>query len=45
MLKREINNVIFQFLVDEEMFEPQAASHIMVTKTDIQLNELQLKRQ
>ena len=44
MLKREIKNVIIQFLVDEEFFEPSATSLIMVSKTDIQLKELELKR-
>ena len=44
MLKREIKNVIIQFLVDEEFFEPAATSLIMVSQTDIQLKELELKR-
>ena len=45
MLKREIKNVIIQFLVDEEFFEPSATSLIMVfSQTDIQLKELEFKR-
>ena len=44
ILKREIKNVIIQFLVDEEFFEPSATSLIMVSQTDIQLKELELKR-
>ena len=44
MLKREIKNVIIQFLVDEEFFETSATSLIMVSQTDIQLKELELKR-
>ena len=44
MLKREIKNVIIQFLVDEEFFEPSATSLIMVSQTDIQLKELELKK-
>ena len=44
MLKREIKNVIIQFLVDEEFFEPSATSLIMVSQTDIQLKQLELKR-
>ena len=44
MLKREIKNLIIQFLVDEEFFEPSATSLIMVSQTDIQLKELELKR-
>ena len=45
MLKHEINNIIIQFFVDEEVFEPSATSHIMVSQTDIQLRELENKRQ
>ena len=44
MLKHEIKNIIIQFFVDEEIFEPSATSHIMVSQTDIQLKELELKR-
>ena len=45
MLKHEIKNIINQFFVDEEFFEPSATSHIMVSQTDIQLRELEIKRQ
>ena len=45
MLKHEIRNIIIQFFVDEEIFEPSATSHIMVSQTDIQLRELENKRQ
>ena len=44
MLKCEIKNVIIKFLVDEEIFEPSATSHIMVSQTNIQLKELDLKK-
>ena len=45
MLKHEIKNIIIQFFVDEEIFEPSATSHIMVSQTDLQLKELEFKRQ
>ena len=45
ILKHEIKNIIIQFFVDEEIFEPSATSHIMVSQTDIQLRELEIKRQ
>ena len=45
MLKHEIKNIIIQFFVDEEIFEPSATSHIMVSQTDLQLRELENKRQ
>ena len=37
MLKHEIKNIIIQFFVDKEIFDPSATSHIMVSQTDIQL--------
>ena len=45
MLKHEIKNIFIQFFVDEEVFEPSATSHIMVSQTDLQLKELENKRQ
>ena len=45
MLKHEIKNIVIQFFVDEEVFEPSATSHIMVSQTDLQLRELENKRQ
>ena len=45
MLKHEIKNIIIQIFVDEEIFEPSATSHIMVSQTDLQLRELENKRQ
>ena len=45
MLKHEIKNIIIQFFVDEEVFEPSATSHIMVSQTDLRLRELENKRQ
>ena len=45
MLKHEIKNILNQFFVDEEIFDSSATSHILVTQTDLQLRELELKRQ
>ena len=45
MLKHGIKNIIIQFFVDEEILEPSATSHIMVSQTDLQLKELEFKRQ
>ena len=45
MLKHEIKNILIQFFVDEEMFDSSATSQILVTQTDLQLRELEIKRQ
>ena len=45
MLKYEIKNILIQFFVDEEIFDSSATSHILVTQTDLQLRELEIKRQ
>ena len=45
MLKHEIKNILIQFFVDEEIFDSSAASQILVTQTDLQLRELEIKRQ
>ena len=45
MLKHEIKNILIQFLVDEEIFDSSATSQILVTQTDLQLRELEIKRQ
>ena len=45
MLKHEIKNVLMQFFVDEEIFGSSATSQILVTQTDLQLRELEIKRQ
>ena len=45
MLKHEIKNILIQFFVDEEIFDSSATSHILVTQTDLQLRELEIKRQ
>ena len=45
MLKHEIKNILIQFFVDMEMFDSSATSQILVTQTDLQLRELEIKRQ
>ena len=45
MLKHEIKNILIQFFVDEEFFYSSATSQILVTQTDLQLRELEIKRQ
>ena len=45
MLKHEIKNILIQSFVDEEIFDSSATSQILVTQTDLQLRELEIKRQ
>ena len=45
MLKHEIKNILIQFFVEEEIFDSSATSQILVTQTDLQLRELEIKRQ
>ena len=45
MLKHKIKNILIQFFVDEEIFDSSATSQILVTQTDLQLRELEIKRQ
>ena len=45
MLKHEIKNILIQFFVDEEIFDSSATSQILVTQTDLQLRELEIKSQ
>ena len=45
MLKHEIKNILIQFFVDEQIFDSSATSQILVTQTDLQLRELEIKRQ
>ena len=45
MLKHEIKNILIQFFVDEEIFDSSTTSRILVTQTDLQLRELEIKRQ
>ena len=45
MLEHEIKNILIQFFVDQEIFDSSATSRILVTPTDLQLRELEIKRQ
>ena len=45
MLKHEMKNILIQFFVDEEIFDSSATSQILVTQTDLQPRELEIKRQ
>ena len=45
MLKHEIKNILIQFFVDKDIFDSSATSQILVTRTDLQLRELEIKRQ
>ena len=45
MLKHEIKNILIQFFVEEEIFASSATSQILVTQTDLQMRELEIKRQ
>ena len=45
MLKHEIKNILIEFFVDEEIFDSSATSQILVTQTDLQLRELEIKKQ
>ena len=45
MFIHEIKNILFQFFVEEEIFDSSATSQILVTQTDLQLRELEIKRQ
>ena len=45
MLKHEIKNILIQFFVDEEIFDSSATSKILVTQTDLQLRESEIKNQ
>ena len=44
MLKHEIKNILIQFFVDEEIFDSSATSKILVTQTDLQLREIEIKK-
>ena len=46
MIKHEIiKNILIQFFVDEDIFDPSATSQILINQTDLQLRELEIKRQ
>ena len=43
-LNHENNNILIQFFVDEEIFDSSATSQFLVSQTDLQLKELEIKR-
>ena len=45
MLKHESKKILIKFLVDEEILDPFALSSILITQTDLQLRELEIRRQ
>ena len=45
MLIHEIKNILIQFFVDKEIFNFSATSQILITQTDLQFRELEIKRQ
>ena len=45
VLKHEIKNILIQFFNDEEIFDSSSLSHILITQIDLQMRELELKRQ
>ena len=45
MLKQEIKNILVQFLVDKEILDSSALSHVLVTQTGLQMRELEIQRQ
>ena len=45
ILKHEIKNILIQVFVDKDIFDSSATSQILVTQTDLQLRELEIKRQ
>ena len=45
MLKHEIKNILIQLFVEKEIFDSSATSQNLVIQTDLQLRELEIKRQ
>ena len=45
MLKHEIKIILIRFFVEEEIFDSSATFQIQVTQSDLQLRELDIKRQ
>ena len=45
MLKHVIKNILIPFFVDEDIFDSSVASQNLVAQTDLQLRELEIKRQ
>ena len=45
MLKHEIKNILIKIFVGENILAPSALSSVLITQTDLQLQELQIQRQ
>ena len=45
MLKHEIKNILIKVLVDEEILDLSALSPVLITQTNLQLQELEIQRQ
>ena len=45
MFKHEIKNLSIKFLVNEEILDPSALPSVLITHTDLQLQELEVRRQ
>ena len=43
MLKHNINDILIKFLVDEEILDPSALSSVLITQSDLQLQELEIQ--
>ena len=44
MLKHKIKNILFQFWVDDKIIDYSTFSNILVTQSDLQIRELEIKR-
>ena len=45
IFKHEIKKILIKFLVDEEILDPSALSSVLISQTDLQLQELEIQRQ
>ena len=44
MLKHEIKNILIKFLVDEEILDPSALASVLITHTELHLQDLGVQR-
>ena len=40
-----MKNILIKFLVDEAFLDPSALSSVLITQTDLRLQELEIQRQ
>ena len=45
MIKHVIMNILIEYFIEEEIFDSSATSKILVTQTDLQLREIEIKNQ